>query len=175
MKRRSAIAAFLAALLPLACAKAPVRRNASVACVAITTLSDRFDALVESDVPFVIQQRMAFAHPEVSESFTKIVIGGRKGYATAIRTVSGESVPVAWSMMRGSQFLFGESVSEDVLPAAWESSGDLSGAKIPETVLGAIGLVKPKCETIRFDGSNQTFSFIVFLLFCFSIQYYFCK
>jgi hypothetical protein len=158
MKYRFA-ALCLVALLPLSCARHAVQRAGSEACTALADLSDRINERLASDLPFLIQQRMAFADPEATVSLSRIVLAGKRSYGAATRVVSDELLPVSWSMLRNSRFLSGESASLEVPPDVWTSTGALSGAKIPETVFGLVDLLKSTCKTIGFDRSNQTFSF----------------
>ncbi len=160
MKHRLSVALLLVVVLPASCAKNRVLHStSSAACSEISKLSDQFDELVATREPFGFQQRMVFADPEVPESVTKMVISGYRSYSTATRVVSEEGIPTSWSMLRNSQFLLGESASEDALPDVWESSANLTNEATPVTGFGVIDLLKPKCQTISFDGKSQTFLF----------------
>ena len=53
----------------------------SVACLEISLLTGRFDALVTVGVPFLVHQRMVFADRESEGSVSKMVVVGGKEHA----------------------------------------------------------------------------------------------
>lgn len=108
----------------MSCTNSDVQAT-SVACLEISLLTGRFDALVTVGVPFLVHQRMVFADRESEGSVSKMVVVGGKEHAGVSVILpspgSGDPTSGSWTLLRSSRLLFGESSGLDVVPDAWES------------------------------------------------------
>ena len=157
MKRLFLVVVLFPFFVATGCAD-PKTTFAASACQELGNLQGRLASLKSGGLPFLLLQETTVSGPEPSESSSKILFSGKKSFAIATADAD-QQVPVAWSMLRDSQFLSGESTNLESVPRFWDSSIDVSGVTVPEKGPSIVDILEPKCKTIGFDPSSSTLSF----------------